>query len=68
MRHKGLWRLAILQPEARLAIDGETEKSIEAVGHIDAKRLKHLLEEFTRPFQVRDGEINMVNHGLPLFV
>src|SRR6202043_3304076 len=59
---------AILQPETRLAIDGETEKSIELVGHVDAKRLKHLLIEFTRPFQVRDGEIDMVNHGLPPFV
>src|SRR4029077_15434357 len=56
---------AILQPETRLAIDGETEKSIELVGHVDAKRLKHLLVKFARPFQVRDGEINMVNHGFP---
>src|SRR6202007_2345256 len=47
---------------------GETEKSIELVEHIDAKRFKHLLVEFTRPFQVRDGEINMINNGLPLFV
>src|ERR1700732_5539166 len=59
---------AILQPEARLTIDGETEKSTELVGHVDAKRLKHLLIEFTRPFQVRDGEVNMVNHSLPPFV
>src|SRR4029077_4372539 len=57
---------AILQPETRLAIDGETEKSIELVGHVDAKRLKHLLVEFARPIQIRDGEINMVNHGFPL--
>src|SRR6201987_1533083 len=59
---------AILQPETRLAIDGETEKSIELVRHVDAKRLKHLLIDFTRSFQVRDGEIDMVNHGLPPFV
>src|SRR5260370_1078841 len=61
---------AILQPETRLAIDGETAhgRLIELVGHVDAKRLKHLLVKFGRPFQVRDGEINVVNHGLPLFV
>jgi hypothetical protein len=41
---------------------------IELVGHVDAKRLKQLLVKFARPFQVRDGEINMVNHGFPLFV
>src|SRR6202023_1787805 len=58
---------AILQPETRIAIDGETEKSIELVGHVDAKRLKHLLVEFARPIQIRDGEVNMINHGVPLF-
>src|SRR4029077_4552158 len=41
---------------------------IELVRHVDAKRLKHLLVKFARPFQVRDGEINMVNHGFPFFV
>src|ERR1700738_4409244 len=59
---------AILQPETRIAIDGETEKSIELVGHVDAKRLKHLLVKFARPIQIRDGEVNMVNHDFPLFV
>src|ERR1700737_4358818 len=59
---------AILQPETRIAIDRETVQLIELVGHVDAKRLKHLLVKFARPFQVRDGEINMVNHGFPLFV
>src|ERR1700738_250122 len=61
---------AILQPETRLAIDGETAhgRLIELVGHVDAKRLKHLLVKFGRPFQVRDGEINVVNHCLPPFV
>src|ERR1700726_956985 len=54
---------AILQPETRIAIDRETVQLIELVGHVDAKRLKQLLVKFARPFQVRDGEINMVNHG-----
>src|SRR5690348_6968066 len=59
---------AVLQPEARLAIDGKPEDSLELVGHIDAKRLKHLLEEFARPIQIRDGKVNMVNnHGFPPF-
>src|ERR1700752_877453 len=56
---------ATLQPETRIAIDRETVQLIELVGHVDAKRLKHLLVKFARPFQVRDGEINMVNHGFP---
>src|ERR1700693_3348472 len=56
----------ILQPETRIAIDGETEKSIELVRHVDAKRLKHLLVKFARPIHMRDGELNMVNHGIPL--
>jgi hypothetical protein len=62
--------LAILQPETRNVIDGETAQGrlTELVGHVDAKRLKQLLVKFARPFQVRDGEINMVNHGFPLFV
>jgi hypothetical protein len=38
------------------------------VRHVDAKRLQHLLVKLARPFQVRDGEINMVNHGFPLLV
>src|SRR4029077_14543364 len=59
---------AILQPETRLAIDRETVQLIELVRHVDAKRLKHLLVKFARLFQVRDGEINMVNHGFPPFV
>src|SRR6202045_2023484 len=61
---------AILQPETRIAIDGETAdgRLIELKRHVDAKRLKQLLVKFARPFQVRDGEINMVNHGFPLFV
>src|SRR6202030_2096186 len=61
---------AILQPETRIAIDGETALGslIELVGHVDAKRLKQLLVEFARPFQVRDGEINMVDHGFPPIV
>src|SRR5260370_39078132 len=60
---------AILQPETRLGIDCETKQLIELVGHVDAKRLKHLPVKFARPFQVRDGEINMVdNHSFPLFV
>jgi hypothetical protein len=41
---------------------------IELVRHVDAKRRKQLLVKFTRPIQIRDGEVNMVNHGLPLFV
>src|ERR1700751_245825 len=57
---------AILQPETRIAIDGETQKSIELVGHVDAKRLKHLLVKFARPIQVRDGEGNMITHGFAL--
>src|SRR2546422_6344602 len=63
-----LFRSAILQPETRNVIDGETALGnlIELVGHVDAKRLKQLLVKFARPFQVRDGEINMVNHGFPL--
>src|SRR6202021_1697551 len=56
---------AILQPETRIAIDRETVQLIELVGHVDAKWLKHLLVKFARPFQVRDGEINMVDHGFP---
>src|SRR6266852_2776290 len=62
--------VAILQPETRNVIDGETAhgRLIALVGHVDAKRLKHLLVKFARPFQVRDGEINMVNHGSPLCV
>src|SRR5258708_12907850 len=61
---------AILQPETRNVIDGETAdgRLTDLVRHVDAKRLKHLLVKFARPFQVRDGEINMVNHGFPLFV
>src|ERR1700758_1532042 len=61
---------AILQPETRNVIDGETALGnlIELVGHVDAKRLKQLLVKFARPFQVRDGEINMVNHGFPPIV
>src|SRR5579862_5132060 len=58
---------AILQPETRIAIDRETVQMIELVGHVDAKRLKQLLVKFARPFQVRDGEINMVNHWLSSF-
>src|SRR6201987_4161034 len=61
---------AILQPETWNVIDGEAALGnlIELVGHVDAKRLKHLLVKFARPFQVRDGEINMVNnHGFPSF-
>src|ERR1700746_735498 len=60
---------AILQPETWNVIDGETALGnlIELVGHVDAKRLKHLLVKFARPFQVRDGEINMVNHCHPSF-
>src|SRR6266853_1582773 len=61
---------AILQPETRNVIDGETAlgRLTDLVRHVDAKRLKHLLVKFARPFQVSDGEINMVNHGFPLFV
>src|SRR6202047_466303 len=59
---------AILQPETRIAIDRETVQSIELVGHADAKWLKQLLVKVARPFQVRDGEINMVNHGFPPIV
>src|SRR5246500_562606 len=59
---------AILKPETRIASDRETVQLIELVGHVDAKRLKHLLVKFARPFQVRDGEINMVNHGFPPIV
>src|SRR5580692_11712474 len=60
---------AILQPETRIGIDGETAKGrlIELVGHVDAKRLKHLLVKLARPIQIRDREVNMVNHGIPLF-
>src|ERR1700751_1019685 len=59
---------AILQPETRIAIDGETAygRLMELVRHVDAKRLKHLLVNFARPIQIRDGEVNMINHGLPL--
>src|SRR6266481_4880039 len=57
--------LAIFQPETRNVIDGETAigNLIELVRHVDAKRPEHLLVKFARPIQVRDGEINMVNHG-----
>src|SRR3984893_14474208 len=67
---KVLSDFAILQPETRLVVDGETAdgRLTDLVRHVDAKRLKHLLVKFARPFQVRDGEINMVNHGFPLFV
>src|SRR5229473_6960333 len=67
---KILGDFAILQPETRNVIDGETALGnlIELVGHVDAKRLKHLLVKFARPFQVRNGEINMVNHGFPPIV
>src|SRR5580704_14781022 len=44
--------VAILQPETRLRIDCETKQLIELVGHVDAKRHKHLLVKFARPFQV----------------
>src|ERR1700732_108943 len=59
---------AILQPETRIATDGETAygRLIELVRHVDAKRLKHLLVKFARPIQIRDGEVNMINHGFPL--
>src|ERR1700719_1617080 len=61
---------AILQPETRIVIDGETTygRVIELVGHVDATRLKQLLVKFARPIQIRDGEKNMVNHAFPLFV
>src|ERR1700747_11335 len=61
---------AILQPETRNVIDGETAdgRLTDLVRHVDAKRSEHLLVNLIRPFQVRDGEINMVNHGFPLFV
>src|SRR4029077_1528949 len=60
---------AILQPETRLGIDCETKQLIELVRHLDAKWSEHLLVKLARPFQVRDGEINMVdNHGFPLLV
>ncbi len=73
MRRKGVFgvtSVAILQPETRLGIDRENRvQLIELVGHVDAKRLKQLLVKFARPFQVRDGEINMVNSmAFPLFV
>ena len=48
------------------AIDGEPGfwlKYGEVVGHVDAKRLKQRLVKFARPIQVRDGEIDVVNHG-----
>src|SRR2546422_2887333 len=53
-----LFRSAILQPETRNVIDGETALGnlIELVGHVDAKRLKQLLVKFARPFQVRSEE------------
>src|SRR4029077_19746654 len=57
---------AILQPETRNALDGETAdgRLTDLVRHVDAKRLKHLLVEFARPFQARVGEIKMVHPGL----
>src|SRR5258708_39169702 len=60
---------AILQPETRNVIDGETaqRRLIELVGHVDPKRLKQLLVKVARAFQVRDGEINMGDHGFSSF-
>src|SRR6266478_6475488 len=61
---------AILPPETRNVIDGETAdgRLTDLVRHVDAKRSEQLLVKVARPVQVRDGEINMVNHGSPLFV
>ena len=47
---------------------GSNHFNKQTIGHVDAKRLKQLLVKFARSFQVRDGEINMVNHGFPPFV
>src|SRR5258708_863765 len=59
---------AILQPETRMAIDRETVQLIELVGHVDAKRLKHLLVKFPRPFHLTHRALNIPHHAIPLSV